>query len=592
MSQSPLFKHLYITKKRPKPAGGWVQRRNAPDIDGEDTAVVPPSNLAIGLLLDWADGKLSSAGLVRHVRNAIRDGRSDPLLLALTRKQLGQHCNAHVMAMVVNSPMMLRMVQSLPRPSRWTHVVSPMTLLQTISRNYPEEYRRRWGADEGRLLQFWTTFYDSPARRSIIATHAHLSSKVPADLTRTLPLAVFEDAGPYAKGQSADCICVSSIISEGDEKVTRVLLATAIKSKDDPLGTEVWDYILAELEKLALTGFLDADGKRWNGMPLVSKADEQQRCDEWGLPDYRGPEPCSDCLCNRTDKPYTDLRENAAWKPTENMALATYRSRIRKVRGKYHPITQSSFMHRNFMILDAMHVFDVHGAAELVYGGILGRLMKRTALGRNIGYRMTRINIHRIQWYKGRPGKPTLPSIRATDVVMKNGWNVLHGQLFKAAIVRHASGFFKHLAYTFLNGRGEFEDHMYKLVSSLDDIYFWMYGSLPGDRGRFLSSSELAGLRKAILEFGWHYQWCRGFSRRVHFMGFEVTPKVHKTQHFAMLAEFMNPARIANWAEESMVGTTCKVWKGSKYGRYKSLVQHRVLTKRCLSLFMRLEGFE
>ena len=68
-------------------------------------------------------------------------------------------------------------------------------------------------------------------------------------------------AGPFAKGQSADCICVSSIISEGDEKVTRVLLATAIKSKDDPLGTEAWDYILAELEKLALTGLLDADGK-------------------------------------------------------------------------------------------------------------------------------------------------------------------------------------------------------------------------------------------------------------------------------------------------------------------------------------------
>ena len=159
--------------------------------------------------------------------------------VTLNRKLLDQHCNAHVMAMVENNLIMQRMVQSSPLSKTWTHVVSPMTLLRIISRNYPEEYRRRWGADEGRLLQFWTTFYDSPARREIIATHAHLTSKVPADLTRTLPVSVFEDAGPFAKGQSTDCICISSIISEGDEKVTRGSLATAIESKDDPLDTEV-----------------------------------------------------------------------------------------------------------------------------------------------------------------------------------------------------------------------------------------------------------------------------------------------------------------------------------------------------------------
>ena len=45
-------------------------------------------------------------------------------------------------------------------------------------------------------------------------------------------------------------------------------------------------------------------------MLLFAKADEDCRSNDWGLPHYSAKdEVCSECLANRSTRPYTDLQE-------------------------------------------------------------------------------------------------------------------------------------------------------------------------------------------------------------------------------------------------------------------------------------------
>ena len=75
-------------------------------------------------------------------------------------------------------------------------------------------------------------------------------------------------------------------------------------------------------------------------------------------------------------------------------------------------------------------------------------------------------------------------------------------------------------------------------------------------------------------------------------MAFPVTPKVHKIQHLPLQASLINPARVTNYSEEGCVGSCCRIFKASKFGRYFNRVQEVVLLKRLLGLFLRLEGYD
>jgi len=56
------------------------------------------------------------------------------------------------------------------------------------------------------------------------------------------------------------------------------------------------------------------------------------------------------------------------------------------------------------------------------------------------------------------------------------------------------------------------------------------------------------------------------------------------------LAGHINPIRVQCYSEESLMGTTARVYKKSMFGRYKATVQKVVLCKRLTGLLLRLEG--
>ena len=231
-------------------------------------------------------------------------------------------------------------------------------------------------------------------------------------------------------------------------------------------------------------------------------------------------------------------------------------------------------------------MLDCKGVAALVYGGLLCYLVTLSSLGSTIAARLNRINRDRVSWYGRHPGMTPLPHIGDNNL-RKDGWADLHGPAFKAAITRNASGFFKHLAGQLLGGvgvNGNFEQWLLSVVSRLDTIYSLMWG-----RPRFLPANTINELRAECISFGEDYMRCREHCRVRRILSFNVTPKVHKLQHLPAMAEIMNPAWVSCYAEESLVGTTIRVWKQSMHGRYKKMVQRQVLLKRLCGLLLRLE---
>ena len=132
---------------------------------------------------------------------------------------------------------------------------------------------------------------------------------------RTVPLTIHEDAGPASKVLSANQVSFSGLLSSGDEKLTKFIIFTALKNKG-VVDDNAWPSLIRDLEDLARGVRLGDD--MWRFVLLFGKADEEVRVNTWGLPSYNAPnEVCSECLANRTTRPFTDLSAAAAWRPTQ-----------------------------------------------------------------------------------------------------------------------------------------------------------------------------------------------------------------------------------------------------------------------------------
>ena len=126
---------------------------------------------------------------------------------------------------------------------------------------------------------------------------------------------------------------------------------------------------------------VDSDGEahvpdgdiNWKLCVLFGKADSEQCCLGWGLRSYNDvDEMCGYCDANRTTRPFTNLHEDATWRPSERMLNALWMARVR--RG--HPLTDSKFFHKYFPRLDVMHAVDCNGLAAVIGGSILMTLVR------------------------------------------------------------------------------------------------------------------------------------------------------------------------------------------------------------------------
>ena len=223
----------------------------------------------------------------------------------------------------------------------------------------------------------------------------------------------------------------------------------------------VWRLLLDDLENITIE---HAVGE-WSFVVLFAKADEQQRSLGWGLPDYGGFEPCSECLCDRATRPFTDLQTTARWRLTDRMSCATYMARCTR---PPHPLTTCKFITRLFFFLDVMHLMDCKCVSSIVFGSVLHGLVRNPRLGSNIQERLRVINEHRRLWYSQHAGLVTLPVIKESNIGGVAGeWTSLHGLVFKAAITRKATPVFESLARRYLADGSPYEQTQLKICEDL-----------------------------------------------------------------------------------------------------------------------------
>ena len=137
----------------------------------------------------------------------------------------------------------------------------------------------------------------------------------------------------------------------------------------------------------------------------------------------------------------------------------------------------------------------------------------------------------------------------------------------------------------FVRGDGAPDVDLRVVTAKLDELYKIIYGG-----PMFLGLDALDQLENVCIEFGEAFQRLREHGRVNAQLTFGITPKVHKSQHLPLLAELINPKWLTVYGEESLIGTTMKVYKRSMSGRYKRHIQRNVLLKRVVGLMLRFEA--
>jgi len=533
------------------------------------------------LILDWTDGAISATRLQRHAATFLQDGNAHPMATRLASIGADNHAQSG-MRRLLESYGVPQLLTRYPGEAA-TDVMLPSAWLRLLHA-YTHEFRLRLGAEVGKLRAFWSKFLLRPATRHIAATHPILVGLGVDALANMVPLTLHTDAAPASKEKSCVCISFASLLGTGDEKLTRFVCATYLKERgvDDAAA---WTHILGDLEKLASKAqpvIQDPDGTVWTFVVLFMKSDEEVRCNETGMPSYSSAtEVCSECMSNRTTRPFTDMSATALWRPTEQMPFATYRERLAE---PLHPLARSHlFSHRCFFYLDLMHLCDCKGVAALTFGGVLSHLLSDPRLGPNRQARLDVVNTELRAFQDAHPGMHRLPQLRLANAVADT-WANLNGRVIKAANTRSAAPFFNALVFRHFPGGSAVEVSLRGVVAALDGIYKVIYS-----QPMFMAGAKVVELRRNCVSFGEHYMRLRELARRENRFAWPVTPKVHKLQHVPMFATVLNPRFVQNYAEESTMGTMQRTWRRSMAGRYQGSVQANVLSKRVTALLIRFE---
>ena len=107
----------------------------------------------------------------------------------------------------------------------------------------------------------------------------------------------------------------------------------------------------------------------------------------------------------------------------------------------------------------------------------------------------------------------------------------------------------------------------------------------------FMNAAQVSHIKDVCVAFGIDYQTCREQGRLAGHLVFPVRTKVHKMQHLQLCCEVINPIYVQCYAEESLIGTSTKVWKKPIAGRWKRVAQRNVLVKRLTALLIRFHDY-
>ena len=236
------------------------------------------------------------------------------------------------------------------RDSMVEWIVLPHEMMGWLQDTSPAKFEKRLGGKPSGIANWWAELQAQPKGRELWAAHPWLRGRRPKDLSRRLPLMVFDDAGPVSNVSSSFIRCWYSLLGGGSEKETRFLINTGIK--EDGKEDKSWAEILNSFERLAQP----VDGDKWGGILLFVGADLDYICNVIGLPHFNSTQPCADCCANTTDLPHNDFGSNAAWRAT----VRTNDEYMNAIRRPLHPLASHPIFNRFTYRHDMLHMLDHH----------------------------------------------------------------------------------------------------------------------------------------------------------------------------------------------------------------------------------------
>ena len=402
---------------------------------------------AIRHLKCWGEGDHSAVEFSKFMRDALDDGFRHPSIDRLAKIDHGgeRHCLNNLLNLLRSHTDITTLI-SVCQSSTGTVdcVIAPTAIFNILLARSPVKFAQVMGAQEERLVAFWTGLFASPQGLEFQRLHPHLRNKSPEDLKHTVPLRLHEGAGPFSKGGSVNVISWSPLRGRGIELESKYVYCTHIKEAGEGPDESAWQGFIDNLDALAHgmlpdgTPLAGADGVVWSGLMLFGGADLEVECLSWGLASYNEVDTdcCGWCLGDRRHRPLNDLRRKAKWRPTQHMSNLMFMERLKE---KNHPLSRAPFVNKFFFRLDVMHVYDHHGIACIVVGSTLKDIVtSRNSFGASQPARLEAVNA-RLSTFNSAPGgSVTIPKLRLDNLTLDH-WAELHGPLYKSAICRRAS---------------------------------------------------------------------------------------------------------------------------------------------------------
>eukprot|EP00959_Pyramimonas_sp_CCMP1952_P311733 6523673-Pyramimonas_sp.AAC.1 len=219
------------------------------------------------------------------MKNAVDDNLSHPMINRLAALRDGGHAQEDLRALLARIGL-LDVQTAIEGSDHVSTMVLPSSLARLVCTEYPREFILRFGAKVDKVRQFWEAFLSRPKTKAWASRHPFLRDKTVGDLVTTIPCALRIDAGPCTKSLSTNCISWSTLLGEGEEKLTKWLICSYLK-KDNTADANVYWDIVGDFDKMA-TGLVGGQpiaktGRQvWRFVLLILKGGEDQRANELG----------------------------------------------------------------------------------------------------------------------------------------------------------------------------------------------------------------------------------------------------------------------------------------------------------------------
>lgn len=176
------------------------------------------SYLGEALLIDWADGLISAAGLLRLTKAAINDGLDLPMLIKIAESG-DVHNAARGLKLLLEAGGVCENITTL-NGSTYSGCILPSTVIKLIGRS-EENFKMRLAPSKRECLEFWQDFFSTPEGLEYKKLHPVLKHRTALQLANCFVIKLHEDAGPYTKNSGVNIISWSSLFGRGTELETR-----------------------------------------------------------------------------------------------------------------------------------------------------------------------------------------------------------------------------------------------------------------------------------------------------------------------------------------------------------------------------------